>query len=74
MEIMVYLILAIPVASLVWLIVSIVRFCKTDKENHKERVQFRNQIIISSIIIVLWILAVFGFIAWLAYSITVYGM
>ena len=69
-----FIILAHPVASIIWMIISIIQFCRTNKENIKKRKTLKKQIIISAIIIVAWIAVIIGFLILIMYSITVNGM
>lgn len=73
-EILVFIILGIPVAALAWLIISIVNLCRTKKEDELNRKSYLKQIIISAIIIFVWVVAIFGFLTYIAYSISVNGM
>ena len=68
------LILALPALALIWLVLSIIRFCRTSKENAEKRRALKKQIIISAVIIAAWIAVIGGFLFFIMYSITVYGM
>ncbi len=68
------IILALPVLALVWLISSIIQFCRTNKENTEKRKILKKQIIISAILIVAWFAIIGGFLLFIIYSIAVHGM
>ncbi len=68
------IIFGLPVLALIWLIVSIVQFCKTNKENADKRKALKKHIIISAVLIVAWIAIIFSFLVFIMYSITVNGM
>lgn len=68
------LILALPVLALIWLVFSIIQFCRTNKENIEKRKALKKQIIISSVLIVAWIAIIGGFLFFIMYSIAVNGM
>jgi heme/copper-type cytochrome/quinol oxidase subunit 2 len=69
-----FFIFILPVLAVIWLVVSIVKFCKTKKENAEERKSWKKQIIISASIIVAWIVILVGFCCLIMYSIMVNGM
>lgn len=69
-----FIIFILPVLALIWLVVSIVKFCRTDKEKIEERKFLKKQIIISAAIIVAWIAIIVGFCFLIMYSIMVNGM
>ena len=69
-----FIIFILPVLALIWLVVSIVKFYRTDKEKIEERKSLKKQIIISSAIIVAWIAIIVGFCFLIMYSIMVNGM
>ncbi len=69
-----FIILLRPVLALIWFVISIIQFCRTSKGNVEKRKAFKNQIIISAIIIVAWIAVIFGFLFFIMYSIAVHGM
>ena len=69
-----FIILLLPVLALIWLVISIIQFCRTNKGNVEKRKAFKKQIIISAIIIVVWIAVIFGFLFFIMYSIAVHGM
>ena len=69
-----FIIFILPVLALIWLVVSIVKFYRTDKEKIEERKSLKKQIIISSAIIVAWIAIIAGFCFLIMYSIMVNGM
>lgn len=69
-----FIISALPVLALVWLIISIIRFCRTNKENIEKRKSLKKEIIISAIIIAAWIAIIGGFLFFLLHSIAVNGM
>ena len=68
------IILALPVLALVWLISSIIQFCRTNKENTEKRKILKKQIRISAILIVAWFAIIGGFLLFIIYSIAVHGM
>ena len=68
------LILSLPVLALIWLVLSIIRFCRTSKENIEKRKALKKQIAIAAIIIALWFVVIGGFLLFIIYSIDVYGM
>jgi len=69
-----YIIMALPVFALIWLAISIIQFCRTNKEDVEKRRALKKQIKISSIIIAAWVAIVGGFLLLIMYSIAVYGM
>lgn len=69
-----YIIMALPVFALIWLVISIIQFCRTNKEDVEKRRVLKKQIKISSIIIAAWVAIVGGFLLLIMYSIAVYGM
>lgn len=69
-----YIIMARPVFALIWLAISIIQFCRTNKEDVEKRRALKKQIKISSIIIAAWVAIIGGFLLLIMYSIAVYGM
>lgn len=69
-----FIIMALPVFALIWLAISIIQFCRTNKEDVEKRRALKKQIKISSIIIAAWVAIIGGFLLLLMYSIAVYGM
>ena len=69
-----FFIFILPVLAVIWLVVSIVKFCKKKKENAEERKSWKKQIIISASIIVAWIVILVGFCCLIMYSFMVNGM
>ncbi len=69
-----FLILILPVLALIWLVTSIVRFCKAGKRNFEKRRSLKKQIIISAIIIIAWVAIIVGLFFLIMYSIAVHGM
>lgn len=69
-----YIIMALPVFALIWLAISIIQFCRTNKEDVEKRRALKKQIKISSIIIAAWVAIIGGFLLLIMYSIAVYGM
>lgn len=69
-----FIIMALPVLALIWLAISIIQFCRTNKEDVEKRRALKKQIKISSIIIAAWVAIIGGFLLLLMYSIAVYGM
>lgn len=64
------LIFLIPIASFVWLIVSIIFFVRTPRENAKKRSIWKLQLIISAVIFGLLLLILAGVLALFAVSLT----
>lgn len=50
-----FIIMALPVFALIWLAISIIQFCRTNKEDVEKRRALKKQIKISSIIIAAWV-------------------
>lgn len=71
---MYYVIMALPVLALIWLVISIIMFCITNKEDIEKRKSWKKQIIISAAIIGAWFLIIGGFILLILSSIIVVGM
>jgi len=69
-----FIIMALPVFALIWLAISIIQFCRTNKEDVEKRRALKKQIKISSIIIAAWVAIIGGFLLLIMYSIAVYGM
>lgn len=69
-----FIIMALPVLALIWLAISIIQFCGTNKEDVEKRRALKKQIKISSIIIAAWVAIIGGFLLLIMYSIAVYGM
>ncbi len=69
-----FIIMALPVLALIWLAISIIQFCRTNKEDVEKRRALKKQIKISSIIIAAWVAIIGGFLLLIMYSIAVYGM
>ena len=68
------ILLALPAIAVLTLVISIIQFCRTSKGDAARRKSLKKRIIISAIIILLWILAVGGFLFLIMYSIAVHGM
>lgn len=60
----------IPIASFIWLIVSIIFFVRTPRENTKKRSHWKLQLIISAVIFGLLLLLIAGAFALFAMSLT----
>ncbi|MCR5612721.1 hypothetical protein [Treponema sp.] len=69
-----YVIMALPVLALIWLVISIIMFCITNKEDIEKGKSWKKQIIISAAIIGAWFLIIGGFILLILSSIIVVGM
>ena len=69
-----FLIFGLPIVALIWLISAIIQFCRTNKENIEKRKALKKEIIICAIIIAAWIVIIGGFLFYIIYSISVYGM
>ena len=69
-----FFILALPVFTFIWLVISIIKFCRTNKENFERRRSLKRRIIISAVITAAWFVTVGGFLLLIIYSITVNGM
>ena len=69
-----FLIFGLPIVALIWLISAIIQFCRTNKENIEKRKAIKKEIIICAIIIAAWIVIIGGFLFYIIYSISVYGM
>jgi len=69
-----FIIFALPVLALIWLVFSIIQFCRTNKENTEKRKAFKKQIVISAVLIAAWFAIIGGFIIFLIHSIAVNGM
>ena len=69
-----FIILALPVLALIWMVSSIIRFCRTNKENSETRKEIKKHIIISAVLIVAWIAIIGFFLLFIIYSIAVHGM
>ena len=73
-EKMEFIIFALPVLALIWLVFSIIQFCRTNKEDTEKRKAFRKQIVISTVLIAAWLAIIGGFIIFLIHSFAVNGM
>ena len=69
-----FIIFSLPVLALIWLVFSIIQFCRTNKENTEKRKAFKKQIVISAVLIAAWLVIIGGFIIFLIHSIAVNGM
>ena len=69
-----FIIFALPVLALIWLVFSIIQFCRTNKEDTEKRKAFRKQIVISTVLIAAWLAIIGGFIIFLIHSFAVNGM
>ena len=69
-----FIILALPVLALIWMVSSIIQFCRTNKENTEKRKKIKKHIIISAVLIVAWIAIIGGFLLFIIFSIALGGM
>ena len=69
-----FIILALPVLALIWMVSSIIQFCRTNKENTEKRKEIKKHIIISAVLIVAWIAIIGGFLLFIIFSIALGGM
>lgn len=67
-------VLALPVLALVWLVSSIVRLCRTSRDDGEKRRSLKRQIAAAAIIIAAWILVFVGLMILVVRAVVVNGM